>query len=138
MKFENIDVLRAESLYIDTEHGEIISVDELKKEFDEYGEKTFPEYLNNCLTRNGGTLEKLTETPLFKLASAINDFYDDFLPWDYVNAYESKEEGLKAFLDVLTNKPEFVYNELMDIYKEFQEAKALNLSFEMVQRGILQ
>lgn len=146
MKFEKIDVLQAENLYIDTEHDEIITVDELKKQFDElqkeepeeYGYKTFPEHLNNCLVRNDGTLEKLTETALFKLASAINDFYDSFLPWDYVNAYESKEEGLKAFLDVLTSNPEFVYNELIDIYNEFQETKALNLAFEMVQGGFLQ
>ncbi len=50
--------------YYDIEADEIITEKELKAEFDEQqkngyvaAELTFPEYVTNCLTINGGTLK---------------------------------------------------------------------------------
>ena len=50
----------------DIEHGTIVTEDQLKREFEElrkeqpdfYGDTTFEQYINNCLTRNNGTLEE--------------------------------------------------------------------------------
>ena len=53
--------------FFDTESREIISESELLEEFlrlakespSEYGNITFGQYLNNCLTINNGTLEEI-------------------------------------------------------------------------------
>ena len=53
--------------YYDIESGEIVTMVELKAEFDNLQTSepwnvenmTFDEYLENCLTANGGTLEKI-------------------------------------------------------------------------------
>lgn len=53
--------------YYDIESGEIVTMVELKAEFDNLQTNepwnvenmTFDEYLENCLTVNGGTLEKI-------------------------------------------------------------------------------
>jgi hypothetical protein len=53
--------------YYDIESGEIVTMVELKAEFDNLQTNepwnvenmTFDEYLENCLTANGGTLEKI-------------------------------------------------------------------------------
>lgn len=47
--------------YRDIETGETVTLEELKQEYlmlaDTVEEQTFDEYLENCLTRNNGTLE---------------------------------------------------------------------------------
>lgn len=59
--------VRKMRFFFDTETREIISESELLEEFlrlaeenpSEYGNITFGQYLNNCLTINNGTLEEI-------------------------------------------------------------------------------
>lgn len=53
-------------LWLDIETGELVTEAQLRREFielqedadSEYGEVTFEQYINNCLTINNGTLER--------------------------------------------------------------------------------
>lgn len=55
-------------MYIDIETGDVVTVAQLRKEYEqmkqeqpeEYG-YSFPEYVRNCLTENNGTLERMKE-----------------------------------------------------------------------------
>lgn len=63
-----------------------------------------------------------------ELASKINEFFDYFYPYAYMDAFSTPEEGYEAYLRQLTESPESTFSDLMDVYDEFGEETALNLA----------
>lgn len=52
--------VKKERSFYDTEHDVIVTLAELRAEYEaEEREVSFSQYVNNCLTRNNGTLEEI-------------------------------------------------------------------------------